>query len=713
MKTILLFTLGFLCILPMNAQQIIKGKVTDPRKEPIVGANVYIKNTYSGTTTDSLGQFKLSINKPDSNKLIISFTGYKTFEKKIKNIALNQHLIVKLKESTNNINSVNITAGAFEASDEKKSITMRPLDIVTTASSTGDIYGAINTMPGTQKVGEEGGLYVRGGEGYEAKTYMDGMLVQKPYSSSMPDVPSRGRFSPFMFNGTIFSTGGYSAEYGQALSSALILNTKALANENISSISLLSVGLGVSHTKRWDKTSLTLNADYQNLSPYYSLVKQNLDWKKAPENIGGNLIFRQKVRKNGIIKSFASFSKSESKLNNQNYEQDKLQLIKLLNNNAYFNTVYKDMLTDKLTLKIGIAYNYNTDNINIDSNKVITKENSIQSLINFKYFVNDNFSIKIGSEIYQLNYKQDYYSFAEAQTYKTNFENTIYSSFAETEIKLSSKFAARIGSRFEYYSLTTNYNLSPRISLAFKTGKYNQISLAHGYFYQMAQNDYLKFKPDLKPEKAIHYIANYQYNKSKRTFRLEVYYKDYIDLVKYQSFNLPNKNTYNNKGYGYAKGLDIFWRDRKTFPLIDYRISYSYLDTRRDFLNYPKLANPSFTSKHNFSAVCKYWISKINTMLGLSYTYSSGRTYNNPNNPEFLADKTKDYHDLSMNASYLTKIFGNQAIIHLSISNILGINNIYSYRYNSQMNENHVYEAYPVKPTAKRFAVLVFMLSIK
>ena len=46
--------------------------------------------------------------------------------------------------------------------------------MLTTANSNGDIFNAINTMPGTQSVGEEGGLFVRGGEKYETKTFVDG-----------------------------------------------------------------------------------------------------------------------------------------------------------------------------------------------------------------------------------------------------------------------------------------------------------------------------------------------------------------------------------------------------------------------------------------------------------------------------------------------------------------------------------------------------------
>ncbi|MFB0908999.1 MAG: TonB-dependent receptor plug domain-containing protein, partial [Spirosomataceae bacterium] len=80
--------------------------------------------------------------------------------------------------------------------------------------------------PGANRVGETEGLFVRGGSANETKTVIDGMIVQNPFFSNTPDVPQRGRFSPFMFKGTAFSTGGYSAQYGQALSSVLLLDTQ-------------------------------------------------------------------------------------------------------------------------------------------------------------------------------------------------------------------------------------------------------------------------------------------------------------------------------------------------------------------------------------------------------------------------------------------------------------------------------------------------------
>ena len=70
-----------------------------------------------------------------------------------------------------------------------------------------------------------GDYFVRGGDAGETQIFIDGIRVFTPYSPTTNNSPTRGRYSPFLFDGITFSTGGYSAEYGQALSSVLLLST--------------------------------------------------------------------------------------------------------------------------------------------------------------------------------------------------------------------------------------------------------------------------------------------------------------------------------------------------------------------------------------------------------------------------------------------------------------------------------------------------------
>ena len=133
-----------------------------------------------------------------------------------------------LKEQITELKAVIISAGAFEASDKNKVAVLNSINIAITPSANGDVTSAFKSLPGTQQVDESEGLFVRGGTATESKIYMDGNLVNNFFYSSTPGIATRGRFNPFLFKGTVFSTGGYSALYGQELSSALILESTDL-----------------------------------------------------------------------------------------------------------------------------------------------------------------------------------------------------------------------------------------------------------------------------------------------------------------------------------------------------------------------------------------------------------------------------------------------------------------------------------------------------
>ena len=147
------------------------------------------------------------------------------------------------------------------------------------------------------------------------------------------------------------------------------------------------------------------------------------------------------------------------------------------------------------------------------------------------------------------------------------------------------------------------------------------------------------------------------------TFRTEIFYKKYNDLFKTGLSNYGTLRAINNNGFGDAKGIEFFWRDRKTIKNVDYWISYSYLDTKRDFLNYPFAIEPSFAAKHTASLVVKKFVTKLKTQFNGSYTFATGRPYYNINydnntNAYKIFDEghTKDYNDLSLSVNYLPSI---------------------------------------------------------
>ena len=276
-------------------------------------------------------------------------------------------------------------------------------------------------------------------------------------------------------------------------------------------------------------------------------------------------------------------------------------------------------------------------------------------------------------------------------------------------IFFSKKFAAKVGVRASTNDYIDENSISPRASLAYKISKNSQFAFAYGNFEQAPRQEYLKYSSDFETEKATHYILNYQYVKNSRTLRTEVYFKGYSDLVKYNTDGAQPNSVFSNNGEGYAKGLDIFWRDGNSIKNLEYWISYSYIDTKRDYKNFSAEVTPSFVATHSLSFVTKYWISDWKSQVGFTQQFSSGRPYNNPNETAFMNSRTKSYNSLSFNWAYLLT---QQKILYFSVSNILGTQNIYGYNYTDAPNVSGVYDRKAVTPTADRFFFVGFFWTI-
>lgn len=705
MKIIFTLLISFFFISAIFSQTKISGTIKDKDNAPLPGANIFIKDSYDGISSSAEGTFSFVTDEEGEAILVISFVGYKTFEEKLILDGKEKTLSIAMEEDYTELGAVTVSAGSFEASDEKKAVILRPLDIVTTGADA-DIYSTLETLPGSQQIGESEGLFVRGGSASETRTIVDEMIVQKPFYTSVPDVPSRGRFSPFLFKGTIFSTGGYSAQYGQALSSVLVLKTQDLAPQTVSAISLMAVGFGGSHTQRWENSSLSTELGYYNLDPYFQVQKQRTDWVKAPESFEGSMNFRYKTSETGMLKAFTSYSYGDLSLNTENLDNASLKdFFRMKGGNYFLNTNYRDIFGGDWVFFSGYSFSIDNDNIDVGNDRIKLKETLNTGKATITRNVSSHLFLTAGGEFQNIIFNEGFNEFDRKL-------NEVYlAGFLESDIIITNDIAARVGIRAERSKLLDKINVAPRVSLAYRLGTFDQLNFAYGQFYQTPGKDFMMFSQDFDFERATHYIVNYQYIGARRTFRIEAYYKDYDQLAKgtvfsHPYFELPQVE-FSNGGKGYAKGIDIFWKDNETFEYGYYWLSYTYLDTKREYLNYPTLASPPFSTPHTFSAVFKYWLNDITTNVGITYSFATGRPYFNPNNPVFLGDKAKNYHNLSLNLSYITNLFNNFTVVFFSIDNLIGYNNVYGYRYSSDGTIKS-----PVLAPALRTAFIGMFISI-
>lgn len=716
------------------------GKVTDNKNRPLQGVSVTIRNSYDGTTSDSTGNYSFETIEKGNQVIVASISGYSSYEK---NIAINDKEItlnISVKELITELKAVVITAGAFEASDQKKTTVLSSLDIVTTAGANADVVGALKTLPGTQQIGESEGLFVRGGTATESKIFMDGNLVNNFFYSSLPGLATRGRFNPFLFKGTVFSSGGYSALYGQALSSALILESKDLPDRTEAdlSLSVIGVGGGIQKLAKNKKAAWGVTYNYTNLALAFKFIKQRQDYFTNPVFHQADANFRIKTKNGGFIKYYGYLS--WNKLGFRAADIDSLQLknaFSLENLNTFQNLSWREKLGKGWKSMLSLSYSTNKDDIANDlqdasNNKqiilvpidyalknfsVINKAQYAQARMVLEKKLKGINTLRFGAE-YLYSEEKTTYTLFNGNRFDESVKENMKAAFAETDFYITNNIAAKLGARAEHTDILDKWNLAPRVSLAYKFRDESQASIAYGIFYQNPERKYLPAaNTGLDFARASHYILQYQKLSNNRVLRAELFYKHYENLYKTSTGPTGRDVAANNNGYGYARGFELFWRDKKSIRNFDYWVTYSFLDTKRDFLNYPTEIQPSFAATHTASLVMKKFVLPWKTGFNASYSFASGRPYynlkyDNGTGKYLIADqgKTINYNSLGFSLNYLpnlgktnTKTF---IVWVLSVTNVLGQDQVFGYNY-SNLNGRKV----PVTPASRRFVYVGCFIS--
>jgi hypothetical protein len=145
---------------------------------------------------------------------------------------------------------------------------------------------------------------------------------------------------------------------------------------------------------------------------------------------------------------------------------------------------------------------------------------------------------------------------------------------------------------------------------------------------------------------------------------------------------------------------------------MDYWVSYSFLDTKRDYLNFPSSLEPNFVAKHTASLVIKKFVLPWKTGFNASYNFATGRPfynlkYDNGQGRYVLADagRTINYNNLAFSVNYLPNLGKKDKKIFvvwvLSISNVLGQKQVFNYNFGSISGNRQA-----IEPTSKRFVYI-------
>ncbi len=630
-----------------SAQTSIRGRVSDEHG-PLVGVNVFVVGTLDGGITDTLGRFSFATGKTGEQTVRAILLGYEDFNMTADLSKLGE-LDIRLREKAATIDEVVVTASTFSMGKSYQFKKLDALDVVMSGNSCGDVVAALQVLPGTQKVGEDGKLYVRGGESEECQTFVNGMHVLVPYSTNVEGQNQRGRFSPFLFKGMSFSLGGYSGEYGQALSSVLPMETTDVASGDKLGVSASLVDWNVGGTKAFDRSSLSFNLDYIDMGPYTAVFPDRCTWTRPYRKLGGEGQYKLELSSSTVLKSYAGYDLT--RVGQQLGDRS----LAMTEHNAYGNVTLNTRFGSGYTFFAGAAYSAmvsDVDDALTAGDHYHNFRNEVHLKAELRKTLSGALKLSAGVEDYIRGSEKRY----DAVGYDLSYQ--LVAVHFDANIRLARGLFLNLSSREEYLSRSREWLVMPRATLSYVPNDRFQASLMAGRYSQTAEDDCLASGKGLRQALADHAILSLQYSTYRTMVRLEPYYKRYSRLP------LLRDGAYVAEGYGYSRGFDLFVEDSSLLERLTLTGSYSYNDSERLYRDYAAARTPEYASRHNFRLTAKYSLGKF--ILGVAETYASGRVY--------AAGKTPCYNSLDANVTWLAH---PKVIVYASLNNVLGRTNVY------------------------------------
>lgn len=264
--TVALLTVTFLPSLS-GQDRILKGLVTDSTGTVIQGVSVYLPAYGTGTVTEKDGTFRLMLapEMTEQVRVIFSCTGYLADTITVVAANLPGQLHIHLAGETVNIGEVSIRASR---PDNTTIINIPSVVGAVIPSVSGGIESAIATLPGVATFSELSYSYsVRGGSYDENLVYINDVEVYRPYLIRSGQQEGLSRINPDLAASVHFSPGGFSASYGDRMSSVLdITYREPEEREGSVSLSLLTSSAHAGARSRNNMFWFLAGARYRNNS---------------------------------------------------------------------------------------------------------------------------------------------------------------------------------------------------------------------------------------------------------------------------------------------------------------------------------------------------------------------------------------------------------------------------------------------------------------
>lgn len=684
-KLILLFALLF-SITYTNAQNcVVSGTITNIiNNEPLPFAVVVVKNgtSVSSTTSDTLGNYFLNIEKPGTYNIEVMLTGF------VKGTAFevvlqpNKRAIVNitLEEDVKKLNEVVISTAVYPKKEESP-VSLRTLGVAEIKRNPGgnrDISKVIQSLPGVASIPTfRNDLIVRGGSSNENRFYLDGIEIPNinHFATQGSSGGPVGMLNVDFIQDVNFYSGAFPANRGNTMSSVLDFKFKDGRNDKpFYSLTLGASDLAAVYDGPVSKNS-TLIASYRR--SYLQFLFSALGLPFLP--IYNDFQFKYKIKPDNknefTFIGLGAFDNFKLNLESNETDEQKYLLGTLPSSQQWNYTIggsYRHFSKNRFTTLVVSRNHLNNSSAKYEKNdltnsagKILDYQSAeIENKLRLEETVRiSDWKINYGIGLEDANYTNSTYN-KLPNNITLDFNSEInfqkYSAFGQISRTFAkSNTTISLGTRIDgnnYGSKMKNPldQFSPRLSVSQQLYKALYFNASAGVFYQLPAYTILGYKSNVGEftNKNITYIRNQQavagleYVSEKNIrITLEGYYKIYenypfnlIDSISIANLggdfgvvgNVPVDA--NSKGRAYGVELLVQQKLYKNFYAL---LAYTF--GKSEFTNGDDKYVASGSDFRNTLSLTAGKIFNKNWEAGIKFRMSSGAPYT-PNNYTASAD---------------------------------------------------------------------------
>lgn len=717
----------------------VRGFIYDKQSgEPVLFSPVFLKGTTFGATTDVNGFYSITRVPAGTYTLMVAALEYDTvtaqIEIKANDVVAKQLFVTK---SVINLKGVDISAEREARKTEVQTsvtkITPKEIRMVPAVGGEPDLAQYLQVLPGVVFSGDQGGqLYIRGGTPVMNKVLLDGMIIYNPFHSI-------GLFSVFdtdiLRNADVY-TGGFSAEYGDRISSVMDITTRdgnkkritgKLSGSTFSSKMLLEGPIKKQKDTGGSSASFVLSYKNSYLDKSSKVFYDYIDEDGLPYNFNDIYGKVSLNGENGSKLSVFGFSFED----NAKFED----IADIGWKSTGFGSNFILVPGGSNTLMDGVfAFSqYKVTQQEADDKPRFSLVNGFNLGLNFGSFINRD-ELKFGFEV--LGFRTEYETYGVSDVKNEQVENTTeFGTFFKYRVTRD-KFVIEPSVRFQYFASLSEFSPEPRIGMKFNVHDRLRIKAAAGLYAQnlistVSDRDVVNLfygflsgpenLPDefrgaevkSKLQKSQDVIAGFEFDITKNLdLNVEFYHKKFKQLTNVNRAKVyPDNGQFSDKPdtlvkdfiieEGFAQGMDVVlkYEFKKMYLWAVYSLGFV------ERTDESKTYTPHFDRRHNVNLVASYTFGKnLNWEVTARWNYGSGfpftptqsfyesldfseGLYTDPNTTnggfatgygEINSRRLPDYHrlDLSVKKSWLLTKNSNLEVIG-SMINVYNRDNIF------------------------------------